>query len=153
MAGNNASAERVSGFKQQLAKDKPQSKIVNSISAEWDRLRAQNITADALTRTPDLNVVYAANDMMALGAVEAIRTQGKAKDTIVVGVDGNADARKAIASGRMTASVAQLPYLIGKRAVALAKESVLGKCSAKTEKNAAINPDQKCDGIKHGPFA
>jgi len=99
-----------------------------------DRLKALNITADTLTRTPDLNVVFAANDTMALGAVEAIRAAGKTKQILVVGVDGVPDARKAILAGRMTASVAQLPYLIGKRSAELAKLSVHGQCSGKTEK-------------------
>jgi D-allose transport system substrate-binding protein len=132
--GNTPSTDRVSGFKQELAKDQPKAKIVNCISAEWDRLKALNITADTLTRTPDLNVVFAANDTMALGAVEAIRAAGKTKQILVVGVDGVADARKAILAGRMTASVAQLPYLIGKRSAELAKLSVHGQCSGKTEK-------------------
>jgi D-allose transport system substrate-binding protein len=138
MAGNTASTNRVVGFKQELAKDLPKAIIVNSISAEWDRLRALTITADTLTRSPDLNVVFAANDMMALGAVEAIRAAGKTNQIMVVGVDGIADARKAILAGRMNASVAQLPYLIGKRSVDLAKESVNGQCAGKTEKTPML---------------
>jgi D-allose transport system substrate-binding protein len=134
MVGNSNSTNRVLGFKQELTKEVPKAKIVNSVSAEWDRLRALTITADTLIRTPDLNIVFAANDMMALGAVEAIRTQGKTNQIMVVGVDGVADARKAILAGRMTASVAQLPYLIGKRSVELAIDSVHGKCDQKTEK-------------------
>lgn len=138
MAGNINSTNRVSGFKKELARLLPQAKIVNSISAEWDRLRALNITADTLTRTPDLNVVFAANDMMALGAVEAVRTAGKTNQIMVVGVDGVPDARKAILAGRMTASVAQFPYLIGKNSVQLAKDSVHGQCSGKTEKTPLL---------------
>ena len=133
LAGNENSKNRVSGFKGEIAKSLPSAKIVSSVSADWDRLKAITITADTLTRNPDLNVVFAANDMMALGAVEAIRSAGKTKDVVVIGVDGVSDARKAILAGRMTASVAQLPYLIGKRSVTLAAESVHGKCSEKTE--------------------
>jgi D-allose transport system substrate-binding protein len=96
------------------------------------------LTADTLTRTPDLNIVFAANDMMALGAVEAIRAAGKTNQLMVVGVDGVPEARKAILAGRMTASVAQLPYLIGKRSVELAKESLQGKCNEKTEKTPLL---------------
>jgi D-allose transport system substrate-binding protein len=114
MVGNTNSTNRVAGFKQALAKDMPRAKIINSISADWDRLKALNITADTLTRTPDLNVVYAANDMMALGAIEAIRAAGKSNQVQVIGVDGVPDARKTILAGKMTASVAQLPYFIGK---------------------------------------
>lgn len=134
VAGSPPSTDRVAGFKQELIKVLPQAKIINSISAEWDRLRALNITTDTLAKTPDLNVVFAANDVMALGAVEAIRAAGKTNQIIVVGVDGVPDARKAIMSGRMTASITQLPYLIGKNSVKLAIESVHGKCSEKTEK-------------------
>ena len=138
MAGNTNSANRVSGFKQELTKHLPKANIVNSISAEWDRLKALNITADTLTRTPDLNVVFAANDMMALGAVEALRAAGKTDSVLIVGVDGVPDARKAILAGRMTASIAQLPYLIGKRSVTLAQDSVRGKCTGKTERTPLL---------------
>lgn len=138
MVGNSASTDRVTGFKKELQKDLPNAKIVNSISADWDRLKALNVTTDTLTRTPDLNVVFAANDMMALGATEAIRVRGKTDKILVVGVDGVADARKAILAGKMTASVAQLPYLIGQRSVDLAKESLRGHCFHKTEKTPLL---------------
>ncbi|MBY0357078.1 MAG: substrate-binding domain-containing protein [Candidatus Obscuribacterales bacterium] len=134
VVGSPPSTDRVAGFKQELSKVLPQAKIVNSISAEWDRLRALNITADTLTKNPDLNVIFAANDVMALGAVEAVRAAGKTNQVIIVGVDGVPDARKAILAGRMTASITQLPYLIGKNAVKLARESVANKCAGKTER-------------------
>jgi len=77
IAGSLNSANRVRGFKEELVRVSPHAKIISSISADWDRLRALNITADTLTRTPDLNVVFAANDVMALGAVEAVRAAKK----------------------------------------------------------------------------
>ncbi len=152
MVGNTNSTQRVAGFKQELAKKLPTAKVVSSISAEWDRLKGLNITQDTLTRYPDLDVVYAANDMMALGAVEAIRSSGSKKNILVVGVDGVPDARKAIMSGRMTATVAQLPYLIGKRSVELAKLSVQGKCNAKTEKVPLIVLTKKVLESKTDPL-
>jgi len=132
--GSPPSTDRVAGFKQELAKILPQAKVVASISAEWDRLRALTITADTLAKTPDLNAVFAANDVMALGAIEAIRAAGKTNQIIVVGVDGVPDARKAILAGRMTASITQLPYLIGKRSVQIATKSVNGQCVGRTER-------------------
>ncbi len=54
---------------------------------------------------------------MALGAVETVYAAGKGDDVIMVGVDGNVDAVESIKSGRLNASVAQLPYLVGKQAV------------------------------------
>lgn len=134
VVGSPPSTDRVAGFKQELGRLLPKAKVVNSISAEWDRLRALNITADTLTRVPDLNVVFAANDVMALGAVEAVRAAGKTGQVSIIGVDGVPDARKAILAGRMTASITQLPYLIGKRSVELAADSVHGTCREKTER-------------------
>ena len=43
--------------------------------------------------------------------------RGKGGEIVVIGVDGNSDAVKSIKAGRLTASVAQLPYLVGKQAV------------------------------------
>ena len=54
---------------------------------------------------------------MALGAVETVYAAGKGDDVIMVGVDGNVDAVESIKAGRLNASVAQLPYLVGKQAV------------------------------------
>jgi D-allose transport system substrate-binding protein len=127
VVGNTNSADRVSGFKKAISGALPGAKIVNTVSADWDRLKALNITSDTIQRTPDLTVVFAANDMMALGAAEAVRVAGKTKDVLVVGIDGVADARKAILAGRLNASVAQLPYLIGKRSVELAMDAMKGR--------------------------
>ncbi len=131
--GSPPSTDRVIGFKQEIKKLMPDALIINSVSAEWDRLRALNITTDTLTRTPDLNVIFAANDMMALGAVEAVKSAGKTGQVMIIGVDGVPDARKAIKAGKMAASIMQFPYLVGKRSVELAVESVKGKLDGKTE--------------------
>lgn len=112
-SGNNNSIRRIKGFKNH----KPAGlKIVASLSADWDRLKAANVTNDVLTAHPDLKVVFAANDQMALGAAETLLSQGR-RDVIVIGIDGTKDAVKAIKEGRMTASVAQLPYLMAKQAL------------------------------------
>jgi D-allose transport system substrate-binding protein len=155
VVGSPPSTDRVAGFKQELERVMPKAKIVSSTSAEWDRLRALSITADRLTATPDLGAVFAANDVMALGAVEAIRAAGKTNQVIVVGVDGVPDARKAIMAGRMTASITQLPYLIGRRSVELATKAVHGQCSEKTERapllilTKSVLEDKKDPSLKY----
>lgn len=127
LAGSAPGQKRVHGFTDKLKQVLPNATIVASISAEWDQLKAMNVTADILQREPELDVIYAANDTMALGAVEAVRNAGKADHIKIIGVDGTTDAVKAIKKGRLTASVAQLPYLMGKRAVELAILSGEGK--------------------------
>ena len=134
VVGSPPSTDRVAGFKQEIAKLVPGAQIVNSMSAEWDRLRALNIASDTLVRAPDLDVIFAANDVMALGAVEAVRNSGKANQVLIIGVDGVPEALKAIRAGRMTASITQLPYLIGQHAVEKAVAAVQGKAGEKTER-------------------
>ena len=138
IVGSPPSTDRVAGFKQEIKKLKPDVEIVNSVSADWDRLHALNITADTLTRTPDLNVIFAANDLMALGAVEAVKSAGVTGKVMIVGVDGVPDALKAIKAGKMAASVMQFPYLVGKRSVEMAIEAVKGKLDGKTERTPLL---------------
>ncbi|MDD3182015.1 MAG: substrate-binding domain-containing protein [Alphaproteobacteria bacterium] len=121
--GNVPGQMRAEGFRSQLKELLPKATIAGSLSAEWDRLKAMNIVADALQRLPGIEIIYAANDTMALGAAEAVRYANKSHLIKIIGVDGTVDARKAIRDGRLTASVAQLPYLMGKRSVELALES------------------------------
>jgi D-allose transport system substrate-binding protein len=127
LAGNITGQKRAKGFADQLAKVAPNLKIVASLPGDWDRQKAANITNDTLTANPDLLGIFCANDTMALGAVESVYAAGKGGDVVVIGVDGNTDAVKAIKAGRLTASVAQLPYLVGKQAVEKAKALLDGQ--------------------------
>ena len=72
-----------------------------------------------------IQAVFAANDEMALGAVEAI--SGAGKDILVVGFDSTDDAIAAINEGRMAATIAQQPDLIGKTAVENAVKLIAGE--------------------------
>jgi D-allose transport system substrate-binding protein len=125
-AGNDASLKRVGGFVEQLRQIAPQAKITASIAADWDRLKALSTVSSVLEREPNLALIYAANDMMALGAAEALKLADKTGKIAIIGVDGVADARKAVLEGKLTATVAQLPYLIGYRAVQLATAETSG---------------------------
>jgi ABC-type sugar transport system substrate-binding protein len=116
LSGNITGEKRAHGFAEELKKEAPGLKIVASLPGDWDSLKAANITNDTLQRTPNLVAIFCANDDMALGAVEAARSAGKDK-LIVIGVDGNVNAVKSIKAGRLNASVAQLPYLVGMEAV------------------------------------
>ncbi|SMC82343.1 substrate-binding domain-containing protein [Primorskyibacter flagellatus] len=117
LSGNITGQNRTSGFADKLAELAPGLEIVASLPGDWDRGKAANITNDILTRNPDLVGIFAANDGMALGAVESVFAAGKGGDVVIIGVDGNSDAVTSIQAGRLTASVAQLPYLVGQQAV------------------------------------
>jgi len=127
LSGNVTGQKRAQGFADRLAELAPGLRIVASLPGDWDRGKAASITNDILTRNPDLKGIFAANDGMALGAVESVFAAGKGGDVVIIGVDGNSDAVKSIKEGRLTASVAQLPYLVGKEALENVKKAVAGE--------------------------
>jgi D-allose transport system substrate-binding protein len=127
LAGNITGQKRAKGFADRLAEIAPDLKVVASLPGDWDRQKAANITNDTMTANPDLIGIFCANDTMALGAVESVYAAGKGGEIVVIGVDGNSDAVKSIQAGRLTASVAQLPYLVGKQAVEKAKAVLAGE--------------------------
>jgi len=127
LSGNVTGQKRVSGFQDRLAALAPGLEVVASLPGDWDRGKAATIMNDILVRHPDLVGVFAANDGMALGAVESAFAAGKGGDIIIIGVDGNSDAVKSIEDGRLTASVAQLPYLVGSLAVENAQRVLAGE--------------------------
>lgn len=113
MSGSQPAILREQGFKENLAKNLT---IIASQSADWDRLKAADITSRVITQHPDLAVIFAANDTMALGAVEALRAAHK-DNVKVIGIDGTVDAVKSIKENHLTASIAQLPYLMAKESI------------------------------------
>ncbi len=68
--------------------------------------------------------MFAQNDEMALGALRALQTAGKS-DVMVVGFDGTPDGEKAVNSGKLAATVAQLPEQIGAKGVETADKVIL----------------------------
>ena len=70
-------------------------------------------TQSMLEAHPNIKAIFAQNDEMALGAIEAIGD----KDIQVIGFDGNEDAMKSIKNGKLDATIAQQPELMGKEAI------------------------------------
>jgi ribose transport system substrate-binding protein len=120
--GASASRERGQGF--HAIADK-QLDVVAKQTANFDRTQGLNVMENLLQGQKDIKAVFAQNDEMALGAIEAIKSTGK--NIVVVGFDGNDDALKAVKEGRLTATVAQQPLLIGKDAVDAASDVIKGK--------------------------
>ncbi len=91
--------------------------IVAEQPADWDTAKALSVTENILTANPNLAAIFASNDNMALGAVEAVRNARKLDDIFIVGFDGNPNAAEAILAGDMDASVAQRPYNMGQMGI------------------------------------
>jgi len=91
----------------------PDIKVVASQTAKFQRAEAMKVMEDLLQRYPDIDAVLAANDEMALGAIEAIDAAKKTGKILVSGLDANKDAVKAIADGKMTLSCDKRSYQQG----------------------------------------
>lgn len=114
--GHETGDSRLQGFREAIA-EHPGIEIVASQTANWERDQAFNVTQNMLQSHPDLQALFAANDVMALGAIEAVAAAGRTGDLIVVGFDAQDEARAAIEAGAMDATVAQHPREMGRVAV------------------------------------
>lgn len=93
--------------------------IVASQTANYDRTEALTVTENLLQAHPNIRAIVAANDEMALGAIEAVNganlTPGE--DILITGFDANDDAITAVEEGTMLLTVEQRPDLMGGIAV------------------------------------
>ncbi len=87
--------------------------IVAEQPADWDRAKGLSVMENIITGNPNIKAVFASNDNMALGAVEALKGAGMLDQVVVVGFDANPDAAVSVLAGEMTATVAQNPYNMG----------------------------------------
>ena len=127
--GSSASRERGQGFDEGL-KDSPNIKVVAKQTAEFERVKGLDVTTNLLQAHPIVKAIFAENDEMALGAIEALGDKA-GKDVIVVGFDGVEDALKAIKEGTMYASIAQQPADMAAQAVVEASKLLKGEAATK----------------------
>lgn len=104
------SVERLRGFRKAL-EEFPGVKLLASQPANYQRLQALQVTENLLQAHPDLKGVIAANDAMALGAIEALDAAGR--KALVVGINGTREAIDAIKAGKLLASGDYNGYLQG----------------------------------------
>lgn len=88
--------------------------IIDRPCGEWTRDKAREIAADLLARFPDIDAIWGENDEMALGAMDAVHTAGKAGTVLAVGTDGTRNALDSIQKGLLTATLNTNPVEIGK---------------------------------------
>jgi ribose transport system substrate-binding protein len=124
--GHETGDSRLRGFRDAVAAH-PGIAIVASQPANWERDQGFNVFQNMLQAHPDIDTIFAASDLMALGAIEAIAAAGKTGAIRVIGFDALDDAKKAIEAGTMAASVAQFPYEMGKAAIESAVKVMNGE--------------------------
>jgi ribose transport system substrate-binding protein len=116
IAGTSAARDRGKGFREGLAKY-PGLKLVAVQTADFDRAKGLAVMENILQAQKKIDAVFAQNDEMALGAIQAIAAAKRQREMFVVGFDAIADALTAIKNGTMAATIAQQPKEMGRLAV------------------------------------
>lgn len=122
--------DRVAGFQEALSKA-PGVKCVAVQPANSERALGMSVMENLLTRYPDLRAVFATNDQMALGAVEAVAARNLTGKIAIVGIDATHEAVRAVSAGRLAADVAMFPEKLGSSAVEAALKAARGEAVEK----------------------
>ncbi|WDZ81609.1 sugar ABC transporter substrate-binding protein (plasmid) [Ensifer adhaerens] len=99
------SQERLKGFEEAL--QRPDVTVLANLSGNYDRAEGMKVTEDWVQSFPQFDAIVAANDQMALGALQALQAADRLKGVMISGVDGTKDALNAIKAGEMSQSIFQ----------------------------------------------
>jgi len=116
ISGHETADQRRLGFLEGIA-EYPGIRVVASQTANWERALAYNVAENLLQAHPEIDAIFAANDEMALGALEAADAAQRLETVSVIGFDAIPDALDNIKTGRLLGSVAQFPGEMGRLGV------------------------------------
>jgi len=124
--GNESQDARAQGFIDAVAQV-PGMKLVAQQPANSERSLGLTVMENILTAHPDVKGVFATNDQMALGAMEALDARGLRGKIAIVGFDATKEAVQATVDGKLAGSVAQNPRAMGQKGVEAALAALDGR--------------------------
>jgi ribose transport system substrate-binding protein len=149
--GASATIDRNKGM-ENVFKDHPNVKVIATQAADYQRGDAFTAMQDTLQRfkSGNIDAVFAQNDEMALGAIQAIKDAGREKEMFVTGFDGAENAFEAIKAGTEAATVVY--PLNAPEAIAAAAKACLGEPLPKSVKltGPLVTPDNVADFLGKG---
>ncbi len=122
--------DRVAGFREAISAA-PGLECVTIQPANSERALGMSVMENILTTHPDLKAVFATNDQMALGAVEAIAARNMTGKVAVVGVDATREGVGAVEKGSMAADISMHPETLGRFSVEAAIQAARGQSVAR----------------------
>lgn len=136
--GSSPANDRKTGF-DNVIKKHPGMKILASQTGDFARDKGRQVMETLLQAHPEVNVVYAHNDEMAIGAIAALEAAGRkpGKDVLVLSIDGGKEAVQLVVDGKI-AYVVECNPKFGPKAYQTLKDYAAGK---KIPANI-INPDR-----------
>jgi simple sugar transport system substrate-binding protein len=130
--GSDPANDRKKGF-EEVIKTNPRYKVIRSQTGDFTRSKGKEVMEAFLkAEGKKINVLYAHNDDMAIGAIQAIEETGlkPGKDILVIGVDAVKGAFEAMMAGKLNVSVECSP-LLGPQLMSAVKDLKAGKPLAK----------------------
>ncbi len=124
--GTNVAQDRSKGFNDAIATATNFKKVATQ-AADFDRAKAMTVMENILQANPEIDCVYAANDEMGLGAVEAISAAGRLDEITVISCDAIDPALEKIRSGELEATIAEPPFFLGKEGLKIALDVINNK--------------------------
>ncbi len=124
--GTNVAQNRSEGFNS-IMKENPEIKIVACQTANFDRAQGMAVMENILQANEKIDGLYAANDEMLLGALEAIQAAGRQDEIITIGCDALDETLAGIKEGKINATIAEPPFFLGKAMVNTAYDYLNGK--------------------------
>ncbi|MFC4804318.1 ribose ABC transporter substrate-binding protein RbsB [Filifactor villosus] len=121
--GTSAARDRGQGFNEALQGSELE--VVAKQPANFDRTEGLSVAENILQAQSEVNAIFAHNDEMALGALEAVKASGR--EIMIVGFDATDDAVQSVQNGELAATVAQQPKMIGAYGVETASKILAGE--------------------------
>ncbi len=110
-AGASVARDRKQGFMNEIGKH-TEMHVIASQDGDFSRAKAQSVMQNIIqAKGKEISAVYAHNDEMAIGAIQALKAAGMkpGTDVLIVSVDGEKDALKAIIAGDMNVTIESNP--------------------------------------------
>ncbi len=141
--------DRVKGFTDEITKNHPNIKIVDTQYGGGDQLKSTDLTKAILQANPNLKGVFGANEGSAIGVLNGVKESGKSGKVTVIGYDSGQQQMDAIRAGTEAGAITQDPIGIGFKCVEAAVNALKGQTLAKNidtgfkyyDKTNIDNPD------------
>lgn len=125
--GYTTAMERAQGFEERLPEACPGVELVETQPADWNREKAQRVMENFLTKYDDIDGVYAGDDNMGVGALNAAKSAGRADEIVFIGATNFAVGYEAIERGEYYGSIYQSPVDDAEAALQTALDVLAGE--------------------------
>lgn len=140
-SGTSAQLQRTAGFEEAVADSKIE--IVAKLPADFDKAKAMTIAEDLFTKYPDLKGIWVHDDTMAVGVVQALKSQGLTGDDVkIVSYNGSKAGADMIKAGEIVATAVQPLVEEGRNSMIVAINAAKGEAVEAWYKDVIVPLDK-----------